>query len=71
KVASNTPLFERLSRDMDFNAGRIADGTAEIDELGDELFELVLDTASGRKTWSETHGYGDDEFVLWDTGPMT
>ena len=71
KVASNTPLFERMSRDMDANAGRIVDGDESLDEFAGELFELALAVASGERVWSERHGYGDDEFVLWDTGPMT
>lgn len=70
KVASNTEMFTRMGRDMDFNAGRLIEG-ADTDELGWECFQWVLEVASGKKTWSEIHGYGDREFVLWDTGPMT
>src|SRR3546814_7490289 len=39
---------------MDVNAGRIAEGSASIEEVGWELFHLMLDVASGRKkTWAE------------------
>lgn len=70
KIASNTTMFERMSRDMDFNAGRAVQG-ADMDMLGWECFQWMLKVASGEKTWSEVHGYGDREFVLWDPGPMT
>ena len=38
---------------MDVNAGRIASGEASIEDVGWELFRLMLDVASGRKTWAE------------------
>ena len=36
--------------------------------MGRELFELIIETASGRKTKSEAFGYGDNEFVPWHLG---
>ena len=44
------------------------DGTAGIDEMGERIFRLMLETASGRATKSEQHGYGQNEFVPWALG---
>lgn len=68
KVATNTPMFRRMAGDMDLNCGRIADGEATVEEMGRELFDLVLEVASGRKTWSERLGH--KEFVPWRIGPV-
>jgi len=68
KLATNTAMFRRMAGDMDLNCGEIADGTASLDEMGERIFELMLATASGRRTASETLGYGDEEFVPWVPG---
>ena len=70
KLATNTPLFEKMPLDMDFNAGGIVDGTQTVAEAGEALFQLMLATASGRQTLSETHGLGDNEFVPWQLGAV-
>lgn len=69
KVATNTPMFERMQEDMDLDAGRILTGHS-VQEIGEELFELVLRVASGEKTKSEQLGIGDEEFVPWTIGPV-
>jgi altronate dehydratase len=68
KVASNTPMYERMIDDMDLNAGEILTGRP-VEDVGRELFELILAVASGRRTKSERLGYGDEEFVPWQIGP--
>ncbi len=35
------------------SAGTIATGAASIEDVGWQLFHLMLDVASGRKTWAE------------------
>lgn len=69
KATTNTPLFERMSEDMDFNAGRILDG-ASVEATGEDLFEMVLSVASGERTKSELQGIGDEEFHPWTPGPI-
>lgn len=69
KVATNTPLFEKMSEDMDLNAGRILEG-ASLEEVGREIFEKVLSVASGELTKSEAQGIGDEEFHPWTPGPI-
>ncbi len=69
KVATNTPMYNRLIDDMDVNAGRILDGVA-VDEVGREIFEKIVSVASGEKTKSEMQGIGDEEFCPWSIGPV-
>ena len=53
------------------DGGTVLDGSRSIAELGDELFERMLATASGQCARSEIHGYGQCEFVHWDLGLPT
>jgi len=71
KLATNTATWNRQQEDMDINCGRIIDGTATIDELGEEIFRMMLDCASGTRSKSEMFGYGQDEFVPWQSGVIT
>jgi altronate hydrolase len=68
KLATNTALWEHQEEDMDINCGTIIDGKETIAEAGARFFQLVLDTASGKKTKSELFGYGEDEFAPWVLG---
>lgn len=68
KLATNTPMYLRMTEDMDINCGQIIDGTATVEEMGQRIFDLILATASGKKTASEQFGYGEDEFVPWVIG---
>ena len=68
KLATNTPLYQRMRDDMDVDCGAIATGTASIPDVGREIFELVLRVASGERTKSEALGYGDQEFAPWVLG---
>jgi altronate hydrolase len=56
---------------MDVNCGVVIDGTATVDELGQQIFEDILRFASGEKTKSELLGLGDNEFVPWSLGIVT
>ena len=56
--------------DIDIDCGDIVDGAETVDEVGERIFELMLDTASGRTTKSELHGYGQNEFVPWQLGAV-
>jgi len=68
KVATNSTLYNAMEEDMDVNCGLIASGDKTIEQMGHEIFELIVETASGRKTKSEVFGYGDNEFVPWHLG---
>jgi altronate hydrolase len=68
KVATNTPMYERMIDDMDINAGTILSGSS-VAEVGREIFDAIIAVASGQRTKSEQHGVGQEEFVPWNIGP--
>lgn len=69
KVATNTPMYERMSDDMDLNTGTVLEGES-VDSAGRRIFDLILDVASGRQTRSEQQGVGEEEFDPWQIGPV-
>lgn len=71
KVATRSDLARRWHDLMDINAGKIADGEATIEEVGWEMFRLMLDVASGRKkTWAEQWKL-KNQLVLFNPAPVT
>ena len=67
KISSNTALYDRKPSWIDFNAGSLQDGSAEMRDLEADLFDLLLDVASGRRlTNSERNDYRD--IAIWKTG---
>ena len=71
KLATNTEMYNFLEEDMDINCGEVIDGTKTLAEMGEAIFDLMLATASGKKTKSELLGLGDNEFVVWNIGIMS
>ena len=63
KLASNTPVFERMANDLDLSAGGVIDGTETIDEVGQRVFERVVEVASGLQAKAEEHKHR--EFQFW------
>ncbi len=70
KLATNSALWQRQSEDMDINCGTIIEGSQTLAEVGQHIFAQMLRTASGAKTKSEMHGYGQNEFVPWPIGAV-
>ena len=70
KLSTNTALFTKQQEDIDIDCGGIVEGAETVDEAGERIFKLILETASGRKTKSELHGYGQNEFVPWQLGAV-
>jgi altronate hydrolase len=68
KLATNTALFVHQEEDMDINCGTVIDGTETVQQAGERSFQMILETASGKKTKSEEFGYGEDEFAPWTLG---
>ena len=68
KIATNTNMFNKLEEDMDINAGVIMDGESGVKEIGEKIFNSIIDTASGKLTKSEINGYGEEEFNPWIIG---
>lgn len=69
KVSTNTPLFERMPDDIDIDAGVVLSRGVSVAEVGRQIFEEILAVASGKKTKSEQHGVGEEEFAPWSIGP--
>lgn len=67
KLATNTPMYEKMVDDMDINCGDVLDGVS-LEAKGQEIFETILKVASGERSKSEKLGYGDAEFVPWQIG---
>jgi len=70
KVATRTDLARRWHDLMDWNAGRIVDEGLSLQDAGMELFRLLLDVASGTRTWTE-HWKLSNELVLFNPAPVT
>jgi altronate hydrolase len=69
KIVSNSEIYQHMRADMDFNAGRFAEG-ASLEELADDLLDLVIAVASGEVTKSEAQGIGETEFMPWSLGEV-
>jgi altronate hydrolase len=67
KIATNSATYQRMRGDMDVNAGRILEG-AGVEEVGREIFELLLKVASGAPSLSEAQEIGEEEFNPWIQG---
>ena len=63
KLATNTPVFERMSRDLDLDAGTILTGRETVDEVGERVFRRCLEVASGERVRAEETGHR--EFQVW------
>ncbi len=70
KVSSRTALAEKWPDLIDLDAGPIATGAATIQDIGWQLFRLLLDTASGRETWAERWKL-HNALALFNPGPVT
>lgn len=71
KVSSNSRLARQWPDVIDIDAGRIAEGEASIEEVGREIYNAIIEVASGRKkTWTDLHGLYND-LVLFNPGPVT
>jgi altronate hydrolase len=63
KIGSNTALHQRMSGDIDYNAGPILDEARPLPQAGQDLVNLILATASGQTAKAEQSGHR--EFMIW------
>ena len=70
KLSTNTALWAKQEDDMDINCGDIVDGKISIQDMGEKIFQHIVDCASGKPSKSELHGYGQNEFVPWQLGAV-
>lgn len=67
KIATNTPIFEKMGDNIDMNAGTIIDGTETIESVGERIFEEIGHVSSGKLTKAEILKQHD--FGIWRIGP--
>jgi len=67
KIASNTPMYEKMQDNMDINSGTIITGEEIIQQVGQRIFDEMLEVASGKLTKAEVLGHND--FGIWRIGP--
>jgi altronate hydrolase len=70
KVCANPKTWQRMSDDMDVDAGRILEGEASLDEVGREVYDLVLAVANGRQTKSEALGHQEFQLIYKSFEPL-
>ena len=70
KLASNSSMFRQLQDDMDIDCGVVAAGDTTLEEMGRQIFDRILQVASGAPAKSEVLGFGDHEFVPWNLGAV-
>lgn len=63
KIGTNPRLYEMMAEHIDVNAGKIIEGINSIDEIGEEIYELIMKTANGALTAAEKHK--NHEFAIW------
>lgn len=71
KVSSRTALAHKWKDLIDVDAGKIATGEATIEDVGQEIFQLILDIASGnKKAWADYWGI-ENALCLFNPAPVT
>lgn len=63
KIGTNPKVYEIMSEHIDVNAGKIIEGNSTIQDIGEEIYEKVMDVANGTKTAAESHSH--QEFAIW------
>jgi altronate hydrolase len=61
-------MYQRMEEDMDVNCGTIVTGEETVQQVGERIFRLMLETASGQRTKSESFDFGAAEFAPWVLG---
>jgi galactarate dehydratase len=71
KVSSRTKIKDIWNDLIDINAGTIATGEETIEDVGERIFRMIIDTASGRhKPWSEVYELYND-LCIFNPAPLT
>lgn len=67
KTSTNTTLAEKMPDIIDIDAGRIVEGTETIEQVGQRMLDLIIDTASGSYL-AKAERLGQDDFIPWKRG---
>ena len=63
KISSNSTTAQRMSDIIDVDAGGVVDGSATVEEIGEQLLESIIETANG--SLSKAEKLGQDDFIPW------
>lgn len=70
KLATNSELARRMSGDIDLDCSGVLEQGVPVEDMGRQVYDLVLDVASGRRSLSEELGLGGEEMVPWQLGAV-
>ena len=70
KLATNSEMYHKMAEDMDINCGDILTHNISIEAKGIEILDEIITVASGKKSLSESLGFGGAEFVPWQIGAV-
>lgn len=70
KLSSNAATARRMAGDIDLDCSPVIEDDVSLEQMGRQVYDLLLDTASGRPTASEELGLGGEEFVPWQLGAV-
>jgi altronate hydrolase len=70
KLSTNEATARRMAGDIDLDCSPVLSRGVSVEEMGRRVYNLLLDTASGRPSFSEELGLGGEEFVPWQLGAV-
>ncbi|MCW3840751.1 altronate dehydratase family protein [Micromonospora yasonensis] len=70
KIASNAEMARRMAGDIDLDCSPVVEQGLPVEEMGRQVYDLLLDVASGRRSASEEMGLGGEEIVPWQLGAV-
>lgn len=70
KLATNADMAVRMAGDMDLDCSSVVDEAVPLSDMGRQVYDLLLDVASGQRSLSEELGLGGEEFVPWQLGAV-
>jgi altronate hydrolase len=70
KLATNSDLATRMSGDMDIDCSGIVETGRPMADVGREIYDKLIDVASGERSKSEELGAGGEEIVPWQLGAV-
>ena len=70
QTLTNAELARRMAGDIDLNCSAVLEQQRSPAQMGREVYDLLLDVASGQPSASEELGLGGEEIVPWQLGAV-
>jgi altronate hydrolase len=70
KLATNAEMARRMVGDIDLDCSAVVEEQRPMEQMGREVYDLLLEVASGRQSASEELGLGGEEIVPWQLGAV-